>query len=144
MSGKGERVVPLDVPLPGLDAVLVNPLAPVPANKTAEVFRRLGAPAIAASTATAVARPAIPDRTELLSLMSRCGNDLDVPAQVVVPEIAMVIEALELLPAIELIQLSGGGPTCFAVFASGQAAEHGAAKLRAQHPTWWIEKTTLG
>jgi 4-diphosphocytidyl-2-C-methyl-D-erythritol kinase len=43
VSGVGERVRPL-ANCPRLPAVLVNPMTEVPAAKTAEVFRRLGAP----------------------------------------------------------------------------------------------------
>jgi 4-diphosphocytidyl-2C-methyl-D-erythritol kinase len=43
VSGIGERVRPL-ANCPRVPAVLVNPMTEVPAAKTAEVFRRLGAP----------------------------------------------------------------------------------------------------
>ena len=43
MRGIGEIVEPM-AQLPRLDVVLVNPLVPVPANKTARVFKYLNAP----------------------------------------------------------------------------------------------------
>jgi 4-diphosphocytidyl-2-C-methyl-D-erythritol kinase len=67
MSGIGDVLEPLGSPLPVLDAVLVNPRVPVPADKTARVFKALGAGQIA-GPGIALARPRIPDRAELLAL----------------------------------------------------------------------------
>lgn len=144
MSGIGDVVAPLERALPRLDAVLVNPLAPVPADKTAQVFRRLGAPPLKdTGGASTMARPAIPDRAELVALMQRCGNDLEAPAQMAVGEIAAVLVALEALPGAEIVQLSGAGPTCFAVFGDHALAEARAGMLREAHPEWWVAATTL-
>ena len=145
MSGAGENLHALDSTLPPLDAVLVNPQAPVPADKTARVFRALGAPPLAASgDGMASAIPAIPSRAELLALMARTGNDLEAPATAVVPEIEHVITALEACPGARIARLSGAGPTCFAIFDTAASAHAAAAGLKAAHPQWWIAPAVIG
>lgn len=145
MTGAGETLHPLDTLLPRLDAVLVNPQAPVPADKTARVFRALGAPTLTASDASVPsAIPAIPDRAELLALLSRMGNDLEAPATAVVPEIEEVIAALEACPGAHETRLSGAGPTCFSVFDDAASAQAAVAALKAAHPAWWIAPVFIG
>jgi len=144
MSGAGETLHALNKPLPRLDAVLVNPQAPVPVDKTARVFRALGAPPL--SNADAVvpsAVPAIPDRAELLALMTRSGNDLEAPATAVVPEIEHVITTLETCAGATMTRLSGAGPTCFAIFDDATSAHAAAAKLATAHPAWWIAPVVI-
>lgn len=143
MSGIGERLEPLGVPLPKLNAVLVNPLIAVPPDKTARVFRALAAGPLTDNAAHR-AHPEIPDRDALLALMKRCGNGLAMPAKAVVPEIKTVMAVLSQQSGVELVQMSGGGPTCFGVFASREDANAAAAGLRRDHPAWWVEATTLG
>jgi 4-diphosphocytidyl-2-C-methyl-D-erythritol kinase len=144
MGGAGEELHDLSSPLPELHAVLVNPRAPVPADKTARVFRALGAPPVSGlGDGVATARPAVPDRDELLALMRRSGNDLEAPATAVVAQIEDVLSALEATPGAEIARLSGAGPTCFAVFPDAASATAAAASLAAAHPSWWIEPTII-
>jgi 4-diphosphocytidyl-2-C-methyl-D-erythritol kinase len=143
MSGTGEELHALTVPLPPLDAVLVNPCVRVPADKTARVFRALAAPALSGTSTSATALPAIPDRAELLALMQRSGNDLEAPATAVVPEVEAVLEALEDCPGTRIARLSGAGPTCFAIYDDTASAQSAAVRLAADHPDWWIRATTM-
>lgn len=145
MSGAGETLHELAVPLPPLAAVLVNPLAAVPPDKSARVFRLLGAPALKAADApTVAARPAIPDRAELLALMARTGNDLEGPATAIVPQIEEVLDKLEASAGIELARLSGAGPTCFGIFVDRAMADAAAEQIRSSRPQWWIRSATIG
>lgn len=145
MSATGDQLHDLASPLPQLHAVLVNPRAPVPADKTARVFRALRAPLISGSVdGVATARPAIPDRDELLALMRRMGNELEAPATAVVPQVHDVLVALETCSGAQLAHLSGAGPTCFAVFPDKQSATIAAGSLVAAHPSWWIVPTVIG
>jgi 4-diphosphocytidyl-2-C-methyl-D-erythritol kinase len=143
MSGAGEQLHDLPYPLPPLAAVLVNPQAAVPHDKTGRVFRALGAPMLAQSAAMDTVYPAIPDRAELLALMHRVGNDLEGPATAVVPEIAAVSEALEACTGVEIVRLSGAGPTCFAVFETQAAARTAAEALTSRHPEWWVRASQI-
>jgi 4-diphosphocytidyl-2-C-methyl-D-erythritol kinase len=143
MSGTGTRLNPLAQPLPKLDAVLVNPGAEVPSDKTARVFRALAAPPLAEGSAAAAALPTVHDREALLAVMRRTGNDLEAPATAVIPVIDEVLSALETCPGSMLARLSGAGPTCFAVFPDAAAAQSAASELKSAHPTWWIVPAVL-
>jgi 4-diphosphocytidyl-2-C-methyl-D-erythritol kinase len=54
------------------------------------------------------------------------------------PSITDVLTELEAADGCLLAQLSGSGPTCFAVFGTRQAASSAASKLTQAHPDWWI------
>ena len=143
MRGIGDQLQPVPN-LPELDVVLVNPQVPVPADKTARVFRTLAAGPLDAAhhtgnfdTATLQSRPA------LLAFMAATGNDLTAAALEVVPEIRIVLTALSQTSGIELAALSGGGPTCFGVFNDATGAEAAASELSRDQPTWWIVATKI-
>jgi 4-diphosphocytidyl-2-C-methyl-D-erythritol kinase len=141
MGGIGDRITPLADPLPPLYAVIANPLAEVPADKTARVFRELGAPPLQAGAVKE--RPAIEDRAALDALMRERGNHLARVAQAVVPEMAAVLEALKGTPGAGIAAVSGAGPSCFALFEDKAAATQAAARLKADHPGWWVVPTTI-
>jgi 4-diphosphocytidyl-2-C-methyl-D-erythritol kinase len=141
MRGTGEQLQPLDGLAP-LAIVLINPQVPVPPDKTARVFRKLSAKPLDPLLPKQV-RAVLGTRTDLLAFMAATGNDLTTPALQVVPEIRVVMSALKSCDGVELAALSGGGPTCFAVFSDEASAEAAATRLRSEHPTWWIEATTL-
>lgn len=143
MCGIGDRVVPLAEPLPRLFLVIANPLANVPADKTARVFRELGAPPLVAGGHTAAA-PILKDRADLIALMRERGNALAGAARSVVPEMTVVLKALEDAPGAEIAAVSGAGPSCFAVFESQAAAALAAEQLKAAHPRWWVVPATVG
>lgn len=143
MWGIGERIAYLPN-LPPLPAVIVNPLVPVPADKTAQVFRRLSAGRLSADYMEPKVPGPFADAAALVSYMRGIGNDLESPAMAVVPQIADVKAALAAREGCVLAQLSGGGPTCFGVFESPDAAERAAAELQSLHDAWWIAATILG
>ena len=142
MSGVGEVTEPVAV-FPRLAGLLVNPLVGVPADKTARVFRQLGAPALAAP----VVRPPIPVLASLdavLGYMSDHPNGLTAAATDVVPAITFVLSLLDHMPGCRIARLSGAGPTCFGIFESSEAAEAARNVLAATHPNWWVIATQLG
>jgi 4-diphosphocytidyl-2-C-methyl-D-erythritol kinase len=142
--GKGEDVVPLAAPLPKLDAVLVNPRASLRPDKTAAVFRGLAAPAIHATPLPAPSRlTAYGSRAALLAILRDGSNDLETAATAVTPEIAAVMAALAATRGVELVRLSGAGPTCFAVLPNRKAATAAAATLAAANPAWWVVPVTI-
>lgn len=144
MSGAGEVVEPLAEPLPALNAVLVNPLVRVPADKTARVFRKLAVPPHTDGVHPArIGKRPVGCRAELMALLAASGNDLEAPAIAVVPALVRVMTALSKLPGIEIARLSGAGPTCYGIFPSASAAEAAAAALKAAHSGWWVEATLL-
>jgi 4-diphosphocytidyl-2-C-methyl-D-erythritol kinase len=138
MTGVGEAVTPIAM-MPGLTAVLINPLHPMPEDKTARVFRSLSAQALPASR-TAEPAPELPDLQGLMRFMVSRGNSLQSAALTVAPVIAEVLKALRLSSGCLYAAVSGGGPTCFGIFSSATAA---ATELLRTHPQWWVRATRL-
>ena len=59
------------------------------------------------------------------------------------PIIDTLLSELGQLAGSRLAQLSGAGPTCFALFETERAAGSAAAALEGRHPDWWIRSTRL-
>jgi 4-diphosphocytidyl-2-C-methyl-D-erythritol kinase len=141
MTGIGEYV--RDVELPGeIFAILANPLVEVPGNKTAEVFRLFGAAPLPAD-AKAEKLPVLSSIGELIRYAATRGNALEAPARQLLPQIGMMLSELAKLPRCRLAQLSGAGPTCFALFDTQQAVAHGLRVLKGSWPGWWVAATRL-
>jgi len=122
-----------------IPAVLVNPRLPL---ATRDVFKALAA----APLVTAPAPPEVPAlRTcdEVAAYMRVVGNDLEPPAQALLPVIADVKAALAAQAGCLHAALSGSGPTCFALYASKDAARAAADAITASEPGWWVVATTL-
>lgn len=136
MTGIGEIVTPLPG-WPPLGAVIVNPLVPAPMDKTAQVFRRLGAAALQAGAT----RPAPASGERAIDFMLARGNDLEAAAMAVMPIVAAVKAALLGIPGCRYAAVSGGGPTCFGIFDYPNEA---AARLAKEEPSWWVRAVTLG
>lgn len=143
MRGVGERVEPIAGGLPALDVVIVNPRVAVPADKTAAVFRRLGAPPLASAAPRATPSIALRTREDVLGVMRRVGNDLTEAARAVVPAVDTVLARIAGVPGVTYAGLSGGGPTCFGVLASRGEAEAAARAIQAAEPGWWVVAATL-
>jgi 4-diphosphocytidyl-2-C-methyl-D-erythritol kinase len=143
MTGTGGELMEIAGGLPPLEAVLINPMADVPADKTARVFGALGAGPRRVDYA-AQAAPRFPDRAALIDFMRAGGNDLAVAAEHVVPEIGDVTRALGSMPGIEYAAVSGAGPTCFGIFPDRESAEVAREQIAAKHPGWWVAAVTLG
>lgn len=143
MRGVGERIEVLDPALPRLDAVIANPLLPVPADKTAQVFRGLAATPFAVDQAPTMAPVRLVTRHDVLELVQSMGNDLMAAARAVVPAVDDVLAALRSCDGVACTSLSGGGPTCFAIMDDRHQATQAAARLRHRYPTWWVVAATL-
>lgn len=142
MSGIGETLRPVSV-LPRLTAVLVNPMAVVPGNKTAQVFAALGAPPLASDKKT-LPVPVLAGREAVLDYMLGEPNSLTAAACKVVPVIATVLAALGASPGCRIARLSGAGPTCFGLFDHADGADEAAHELRNRYPAWWVARSHLG
>ncbi len=134
VGGIGERLDPASV-LPLLGIVLANPRRELP---TAAVFR-----AREGGFSAAAHRADISDPEALFAMLAQCRNDLTAAAVSLAPEIAVVLDRLERLPAARLVRMSGSGATCFALFAARAAAERAGAILAAANPGWWVRAGTL-
>ena len=140
MTGTGDGVTAVDgATLGALYAVIANPLVSVPADKTAQVYRALRAPPIAANF-----ERRLPNLThDMLDFVVSSRNALQAVALEIVPEIAIVLDELAALPGVKLARMSGGGPTCFALFDATDAASAAAAELGARRPAWWVVASGL-
>lgn len=130
MRGIGEIIEPLDIALPTA-AVLVNPQIPA---HTAQVFETLG-----------LERGALfGSAIQNINRVESWRNDLTAPAMTVVPEIAAVLEALEMCLAVTTARMSGSGSTCFGLTQSPELSQFTANQLAEQHPGWWVKSVSLG
>jgi 4-diphosphocytidyl-2-C-methyl-D-erythritol kinase len=79
----------------------------------------------------------------MIGFLDKRGNDLTQAAIACAPVIVDVLMALRALPAVELVRMSGSGPTCFALFRSAGEADAAARRLRAEREEWWVCATVL-
>ncbi|MFN0220075.1 MAG: 4-(cytidine 5'-diphospho)-2-C-methyl-D-erythritol kinase [Hyphomicrobium sp.] len=142
MTGIGDRIAP--VRLPGrLPAVLVNPITPVPAAKTARVFAALGATQVEARAAHSVI-PTFKNFAAIVDYMDARENALQAPAITLMPAIDDVLEALRAAVGCRIARLSGAGPTCFGLFETSEAAKAAERSIKSEKPSWWVRFAELG
>lgn len=143
VTGYGEKLAQLGTFKP-LPVVLVNPMAAVPADKTAEVFKRLAAGPLAAGRRS----PSQPSKTALMDHMVLMGylrssrNDLEAPARDLIPQIGEVLSLLSQEGA-SLARMSGAGPTCFGIFPDASFGAAAGERIAARKPDWWVQSTIL-
>ena len=121
MSGIGEMLAPVP-PLPPCGILLANPGV---ALATQAVFRARKGPFSAAP----VWHGAWPDAASLAANLAQAGNDLQPPAIGLCPPIGTLLAELASCPGALLARMSGSGATCFALFATPDAAQAAAAIL---------------
>ena len=141
MTGEGDVFEPV-LSVPKLPAVLVNPGVDCP---TGPVFRAYdaGAPDHIPE------HPPLPDnRTATRAfqtwLNENTRNSLQSSAMSMHPEITKTLAALQALPGVRTLRMSGSGASCFALFDSLEAATEAARSLSAQNSDWWVRATLLG
>jgi len=135
VTGIGEIISPL--PLPVLNAVLVNPRVPV---STPEVFRALAK----RQNAPVSELPTFRGPMHLVDWLAHQRNDLQMAAMGLCPKIGQTLGAIGATEGCLLERMSGSGATCFGLYETADAARAAADTLRAQHPDWWIASTKLG
>lgn len=126
--GIGEDIEVL-TDLPKLAMVLANPLKAV---STPDIFRRL----------QNKANPHLPAHSTLgwMDFLAHGRNDLQPPAQTLLPEIGEIITLLSDEGA-ALVRMSGSGATCFGIFHSLEAARAAEISLRKKRPGWYFQAT---
>ncbi|WCK02527.1 4-(cytidine 5'-diphospho)-2-C-methyl-D-erythritol kinase [Agrobacterium tumefaciens] len=126
--GIGEDIEAL-TDLPELSMVLANPLKAV---STPEVFRRL----------QNKANPQLPApaTTGWMDFLAQSRNDLQPPAQALLPDIGEIIGLLSEEGA-ALVRMSGSGATCFGIFHSFDDAKNAETSLRKKRPGWYFQAT---
>jgi 4-diphosphocytidyl-2-C-methyl-D-erythritol kinase len=138
MSGVGDRLqlLPAVEPIP---ALLLNPMLPL---ATREVFGALAAGPLGQMPEPAPLPP-LRSAAEILAYAAASANDLEAPACRLLPVIGDMLSALRVLPGALLVRLSGSGPTCFALFAEFDEAQHAAERVRRERPQWWVQPVML-
>jgi len=139
-SGRGDVLRPAP-PAPGLDAVLVNPLAPSPTAQVYRAYDAAGAPGGAEC-------PALPERfatgEDLTRFLAATRNDLEAPAIALQPLIGEVLASLAGAPETRIARMSGSGATCFALCADHDDAQRLAERVGRSRPDWWVRACRLG
>jgi len=138
MTGVGDVVTPMAAPT--LDAVLVNPGKPL---ATPPVYRRFDEMGIG-DVLTERGPPDWSTRGAVISEAGHLGNDLEMPAVALMPELGDLLSALRVHPRTIFASLSGSGATCFAVTENASDAQALATELSARNRDWWVRATTLG
>jgi 4-diphosphocytidyl-2-C-methyl-D-erythritol kinase len=129
VGGIGERIEPAaDLPQAGI--LLANPRRELP---TAAAFAARNGPFGEVGRFA----PMPGDARGLARALMWHRNDLSDAAIGLVPEIGAVLARLARLPGALLARMSGGGATCFALFADRAAAQGARAALAAAEPRWW-------
>jgi 4-diphosphocytidyl-2-C-methyl-D-erythritol kinase len=136
MTAHGRMTAPS---LPRVAVILVNPNKGLPTPAVFKEFRAGGDSFSPLSRLTE--QPT--DIYALVAALRRRGNDLYAPACRLMPEVAQVIAALDATDKCLLARMSGSGATCFALYREDAAAATAAAKLRSEHPGWWVEAGCL-
>jgi 4-diphosphocytidyl-2-C-methyl-D-erythritol kinase len=139
-TGRGDILRPAPE-LPGLDAVLVNPLAPSPTGAVYRAYDAAGAPG-------GEEAPGLPARfataEDLGAFLARTRNDLEAPAVALQPLIGEVLAVLGQAPEARLARMSGSGATCFALCADAVDAWRLATRVGQARPAWWVRPCRLG
>lgn len=136
VTGIGAHITPLNS-MPPLYLTLVNPGV---ALSTPAMFKALkrtdnqSVPPLGSGFKT------IP---ELTSWLSQTRNDLQAPAQNLVPEISQIIASLTSANGTILARMSGSGATVFGLYASHSDAQNAAQKIKSENGNWWVVTTKI-
>lgn len=130
--GIGETLAPVELGF-ALDLVIVNPRIGVSTPKVFSALESRDNPPLPDPEG-------VGDRDRFLEWLAGTRNDLEPPAQEMVPEIGQCLSALRLAGA-QFARMSGSGASCFGVFADAEAASFAAAKMQADKPGWFIAAT---
>lgn len=137
MQGVGEVLTPLRQTLPECHLVLVNPGLTLSTPAVFNALMRRDNPPLPADLQH------FHSAADLAGFLHLQRNDLEPPAQMLVPEIARVKTALAAQDGCLLARMSGSGATCFGLFATAPLASAAAAALRQHQPDWWVQAAPM-
>lgn len=124
-TGTGTELARIDIGVKGQPILLVNPNLPCPTGPVFQAWDLI-------------------DRGPLNPRDWRAArNDLQGPAQMLVPAIADVLAQLAAQPGVVIARMSGSGATCFALFDTPDARDDAAKAVRTTQSHWWIFPTQL-
>ena len=99
-------------------------------------------PRIGLSTAAVFAKWDGIDRGPLIEWYEG-RNDLEAPAQAIVPQIGDVRHWLLKRSGTRFVRMSGSGATCFAIFGDEKWLHQAKAQCLGEHPEWWCLATHI-
>lgn len=138
MTGVGEICTPITTPV--MRAVLVNPGRPL---ATAAVYRQFDLMSLGGGFAERPP-PMWRDGASARADITAMGNDLEAPAQVLMPEISLILRTLAADSRVLCTGMSGSGASIFALFVDAVAAHALADELALMNPRWWVRPAVLG
>ncbi|MEM5473765.1 4-(cytidine 5'-diphospho)-2-C-methyl-D-erythritol kinase [Hoeflea sp. AS60] len=130
--GIGETLSPMELGFT-LDLVIVNPRVGVSTPKVFSALESRNNPALPDPEG-------LNDKDQFIEWLSRARNDLQPPAQRIVPEISECLFALSRAGA-DFARMSGSGASCFGVFANTEAAQAAENHLQQEKPDWFVAAT---
>jgi len=139
LEGIGERVTPAP-PVPAAPIVLVNPGVGLPTPKVFQARRGDFSPGAGPAGVLATSPT---DAAGLAEALRPSANDLTAPAIALLPVIGRVLARLDATDGCLIARMSGSGATCFALFATDEAAAAAAAAITRAEPAWWTIATRL-
>jgi 4-diphosphocytidyl-2-C-methyl-D-erythritol kinase len=137
MTGAGETWSPQRAPQ--FNAVLANPLKPLP---TSDVYRRFDQMNLGGGFKEAPS-PAFPNHAAAFAAITELGNDLETPARALMPDLDVLASRLKSDVRTRASGLSGSGATMFALVENDEDATALAEDIQREHPDWWVCETIL-
>jgi 4-diphosphocytidyl-2-C-methyl-D-erythritol kinase len=125
--------------LPYADIVLVNPNKALATPSVYKTYRE-GTQDFSAHAAFTEAPKTL---VALVELLCARRNDLQPAAEQLMPDIAAIIDALNLSEDCLFARMSGSGATCFGFYADRNAARNAAFSILEKHPDWWVVQSYI-
>lgn len=141
VSGIGENITAVKLPKNDIHILLVNPRIHLP---TPPVFsgyktnKRRFSPRI-----SGLHNVEFPSLQQFMQFIASKDNDLTADAEIICPEISVILDLLHNQDSCLLSRMSGSGATCFGVFPSKKTAVQASEQIAADFPTYWLKTTEL-
>ncbi len=141
VSGIGEVLKDFDGQIPDLHLLIINPKKPLSTKKVFELFAKdFGVNQ--KNTVIDRGLGGIFLKEDILNLAQHHNNDLQNSAIKIVPEIALILNALQKEKCL-LARMSGSGASCFAIFENVDNLDNCYQKLQKTFPDFYLKKTKL-
>lgn len=140
VSGVGEEIMPVTLPIQTMFVLLVNPNKPL---STPSVFQKLNYQAETKSKVNYQALPTLNTQKDVLTLLKNQTNDLEPAACEILPLIRQILSEINGFKNCLLARMSGSGATCFGLFETLNDACNAQEIYLKNHPNHWAKATQL-
>ena len=138
VGGIGEKIYPLNF-FPKLFALIVNPRLHI---STKSVYSSYAGPFIKNSNKFSNIGQAT--KNSLLAYLNSRKNCLTNIVLQKEPIVGDVLDLLSQTHGVELVRMSGSGPTCFALYSNRKNMDIAYNLIKNKNPNWWIKKSQIG